>query len=283
LNSDYRKLTFFYYAEEYINFNELVTDLFKVYKTRIWMSAINPSTYMAMNPNTAPRAPHAHRPTGAANHGHAASYLRTQEDYRTTLESGRTASPIDRDGPAARGNREYERVLQMQNQPRMGPRPNDVPPPASGGLSDGELNFEYNSFPTLTCEDFPTGMQPFYDPRRAQPNPAFASGQFAAFAHQYGPNGTANAWPQNGAPGGYPFMFPNARENMNTPNYAVSPIGGIPPSAINQQAAVFTPRAAMPQQQQQQYATNGGYDEAGMHKLLNEQFRSFQIDATRRG
>ncbi|KAF2432555.1 hypothetical protein EJ08DRAFT_709867 [Tothia fuscella] len=54
-NSDYRKLTFFYDAEEYINFNELVTDLFKVYKTRIRMSAISPSTYMAMNPNTAPR------------------------------------------------------------------------------------------------------------------------------------------------------------------------------------------------------------------------------------
>ncbi|KAF2096586.1 PSP1-domain-containing protein, partial [Rhizodiscina lignyota] len=39
---DWKKLTYFYYAESYVNFNELVTDLFKVYKTRIWMSAINP-------------------------------------------------------------------------------------------------------------------------------------------------------------------------------------------------------------------------------------------------
>ena len=35
------KLTFFYFADSYINFNPLVTDLFKIYKTRIWMSAIN--------------------------------------------------------------------------------------------------------------------------------------------------------------------------------------------------------------------------------------------------
>ena len=38
---DWKKLTFFYFADAYINFNPLVTDLFKIYKTRIWMSAIN--------------------------------------------------------------------------------------------------------------------------------------------------------------------------------------------------------------------------------------------------
>lgn len=42
---DYKKLTFFYYADCYINFNHLVTDLFKVYKARIWMSAVNPASF----------------------------------------------------------------------------------------------------------------------------------------------------------------------------------------------------------------------------------------------
>jgi hypothetical protein len=42
--SDYHKLTYFYYAEAYVNFNELVTDLFKQYKVRIWMSAVNPAS-----------------------------------------------------------------------------------------------------------------------------------------------------------------------------------------------------------------------------------------------
>jgi hypothetical protein len=43
-NSDYHKLTYYYFAESYVNFNELVTDLFKQYKVRIWMSAINPAS-----------------------------------------------------------------------------------------------------------------------------------------------------------------------------------------------------------------------------------------------
>ena len=42
---DSKKLTFYYFADNYINFNHLVTDLFKIYKTRIWMSAINPASF----------------------------------------------------------------------------------------------------------------------------------------------------------------------------------------------------------------------------------------------
>lgn len=38
-------MTFYYFADSYINFNSLVTDLFKIYKTRIWMSAINPASF----------------------------------------------------------------------------------------------------------------------------------------------------------------------------------------------------------------------------------------------
>lgn len=37
-------MTFFYYAEAYVNFNDLVVDLFKQYKVRIWMSAVNPAS-----------------------------------------------------------------------------------------------------------------------------------------------------------------------------------------------------------------------------------------------
>ncbi|KAG6039090.1 hypothetical protein E4U41_003307 [Claviceps citrina] len=42
---DWKKLTFYYFADSYINFNSLVVDLFKIYKTRIWMSAINPASF----------------------------------------------------------------------------------------------------------------------------------------------------------------------------------------------------------------------------------------------
>ncbi|KAL8945241.1 MAG: hypothetical protein Q9211_000251 [Gyalolechia sp. 1 TL-2023] len=44
---DWKKLTFYYFADTYINFNPLVTDLFKIYKTRIWMSAINPASFVS--------------------------------------------------------------------------------------------------------------------------------------------------------------------------------------------------------------------------------------------
>ena len=43
---DWKKLTFYYFADAYVNFNTLVTDLFKIYKTRIWMSAINPASFV---------------------------------------------------------------------------------------------------------------------------------------------------------------------------------------------------------------------------------------------
>lgn len=46
LYRDWKKLTFYYFADAYINFNPLVTDLFKIYKTRIWMSAINPASFV---------------------------------------------------------------------------------------------------------------------------------------------------------------------------------------------------------------------------------------------
>ena len=46
IRRDWKKLTFYYFADSYINFNPLVTDLFKIYKTRIWMSAINPASFV---------------------------------------------------------------------------------------------------------------------------------------------------------------------------------------------------------------------------------------------
>lgn len=56
LSRDSKKLTFYYFADTYINFNSLVTDLFKIYKTRIWMSAINPASFVTPTASLAPTA-----------------------------------------------------------------------------------------------------------------------------------------------------------------------------------------------------------------------------------
>jgi hypothetical protein len=41
---DRRKLTFYFVADRRIDFRELVRELFKIYKTRIWMCAVNPTS-----------------------------------------------------------------------------------------------------------------------------------------------------------------------------------------------------------------------------------------------
>ena len=55
--SDFHKLTLFYYADAYVNFNPLVVDIFKLWKIRIWMSAVNPASVVnpaqQMQPPTA--------------------------------------------------------------------------------------------------------------------------------------------------------------------------------------------------------------------------------------
>ncbi|PFH58088.1 hypothetical protein XA68_14190 [Ophiocordyceps unilateralis] len=67
---DWKKLTFYYFADSYINFNSLVTDLFKIYKTRIWMSAINPASFAS--PTLGIQAPSGIGP-GAVGVGRGAS------------------------------------------------------------------------------------------------------------------------------------------------------------------------------------------------------------------
>lgn len=42
---DFQKLIFYYYADHYINFKDLVTELYRIYKTRVWMSAVNPASF----------------------------------------------------------------------------------------------------------------------------------------------------------------------------------------------------------------------------------------------
>lgn len=42
--ADYQRLTFFYFSPNYVVFNALVHDLFRMFKKRIWMSSVNATT-----------------------------------------------------------------------------------------------------------------------------------------------------------------------------------------------------------------------------------------------
>ncbi|KAK3344068.1 hypothetical protein B0T25DRAFT_573032 [Lasiosphaeria hispida] len=95
---DWKKLTFYYFADSYINFNSLVTDLFKIYKTRIWMSAINPASFAS--PTLGLQAPSGIGP-GAVGVGRGAAAAErrpnTQQEpqaqYAGAGQAGRGAQP----------------------------------------------------------------------------------------------------------------------------------------------------------------------------------------------
>ncbi|TVY85250.1 Uncharacterized protein LSUE1_G000132 [Lachnellula suecica] len=106
-SEDWKKLTFYYFADAYINFNSLVTDLFKVYKTRIWMSTINPASFAS--PSIGLQAPSGIGPgavgVGRTTQGERRAPQPERPSYAAPQQAGRGyqgvfaqpySSPLDR-------------------------------------------------------------------------------------------------------------------------------------------------------------------------------------------
>jgi hypothetical protein len=62
---DWQKLIFYYYADHYVNFKDLVNDLYKLYKVRLWMSAVNPASF---SPNAINQPPTGIGPGAIVSH-----------------------------------------------------------------------------------------------------------------------------------------------------------------------------------------------------------------------
>ncbi|KAG0051472.1 hypothetical protein BGZ90_006745 [Linnemannia elongata] len=77
---DRRKLTFYFTAEKRIDFRELVRDLFKMYKTRIWMYALSPS--MANNSSIGPQS--SSPPPTPTAHQHPHQHHQQQRQHHLT-------------------------------------------------------------------------------------------------------------------------------------------------------------------------------------------------------
>jgi len=58
-------LIFYYYADHYVNFKDLVNDLYKLYKVRLWMSAVNPASF---SPNAINQPPTGIGPGAIVSH-----------------------------------------------------------------------------------------------------------------------------------------------------------------------------------------------------------------------
>lgn len=89
---DWKKLTFYYFADEYINFNSLVTDLFKIYKTRIWMSAINPASFQT--PAGGLQLPGGIGPSAFSADVDQYSNRHQQRQYSTNTSNGPNQAPL---------------------------------------------------------------------------------------------------------------------------------------------------------------------------------------------
>jgi hypothetical protein len=140
---DWKKLTFYYFADSYINFNSLVTDLFKIYKTRIWMSAINPASFAS--PTLGLQAPSGIGP-GAVGVGRGSGNAE-RRDTRPPPEA--QPGPYAGGGQAAAGRAGFQPPYGQQFNP-------DRPVLAASGYP--QLNYPISQYPTYGGASRPGNM-----------------------------------------------------------------------------------------------------------------------------
>jgi hypothetical protein len=140
-------LTFYYFADTYINFNSLVTDLFKIYKTRIWMSAINPASFVTPTAGLQP-------PTSA---GPGAMGRESPSDRRRQDNRG-YGIPPSQTSPVGYGQ-QHETGRAMPYDPYT-PFAPMVPPSAAQhglGLAQYPMQHQPEMFPSYGQQSYTTG------------------------------------------------------------------------------------------------------------------------------
>ncbi|KAG8350163.1 hypothetical protein FVEN_g11675 [Fusarium venenatum] len=176
---DWKKLTFYYFADSYINFNSLVTDLFKIYKTRIWMSAINPASFAS--PTLGIQAPSGIGPGAVnANRG-AGGNDRRQNQQAHEPHQAPAFTTGARDGRGYRpafsqpfGN---ESRLQQQQQQASGYPPSNYPsyPQFGSPFTNPRTNVGYGPGAIASLEGYPGAAVPqlgeYQSMRQRFPNP----------------------------------------------------------------------------------------------------------------
>lgn len=105
LNAEYqwdrRKLTFFYYSDSRIDFRDLVRELFRVYKTRIWMCAVNPNSTTSFSPGISEVAIHTDdkqsKQTQQTQHNQHNQHQQTQQQHQQHQQQSKT--PVQHQQP----------------------------------------------------------------------------------------------------------------------------------------------------------------------------------------
>ena len=173
---DFQKLIFYYYAEHYINFKDLITELYRIYKTRIWMSAINPASFSQSAIG---------QPPSGIGPGAVAPYQQNPLNNAYTMMYGQDPDPYGAVPPYSIGYDTY-----TPNYPAIPGVTNSFPP--------NQRSYEGYNNNTMAQNAFPTrgdGMQGGNNDRFAQaPGPAgYNVAAVAPFRPTYGLGRDENA------------------------------------------------------------------------------------------
>ena len=125
---DWQKLIFYYYADHYVNFKDLVNDLYKLYKVRLWMSAVNPASF---SPNAINQPPTGIGPGAIVHHSQSGPDF----DNTYTMAYGTDPDPYGAIPPYQVPYNTY-----TPNYPGIPGINNSFAPPQDYGAVDGMTN-----------------------------------------------------------------------------------------------------------------------------------------------
>lgn len=222
---DWKKLTFYYFADAYINFNSLVTDLFKVYKTRIWMSAINPASFAS--PSLGLQAPSGIGPGAVGVSRTPPSARRPAHDqppYDPSSSRGGNGNGNSNNSGRGPGPAGYQAVFAQPFTPALD-RQQQMPPPPSA-FQPTAYTYGYSPFASVSAPRnavSPTG----YVPGGAGLMDPFASfAPSADYQHQQGlqpnrfpsPHAASASDPATATAGAAGVEYGRQSSGMGTPN-----------------------------------------------------------------
>jgi len=222
--ADYHKLTYFYYAVSYVNFNDLVTDLFKQYKVRIWMSAVNPAgTHVpppsAIGPGAITRSRYPNNSPLAIGPAFGS--------YRHNEQQGRTGANAAQYGGYEDAYHTFANQLPTYNQPQFmqSQQWSGAQQFAGNGQQYGARygGYPVTGYPTASTAS-PMNYGAYYPPTTFSSSPAFNNTSSGA-SYRGGYPGTTSGPPGSFAPGtstAGPAQYPSTAEYSTTAGQATN-------------------------------------------------------------
>ncbi|KAH8730847.1 hypothetical protein GQ44DRAFT_606062 [Phaeosphaeriaceae sp. PMI808] len=178
--ADYHKLTYFYYAETYVNFNDLVTDLFKQYKVRIWMSAVNPASVVNPAGGMQVQPPSAVGPGAVVRPSAGNGNLAVGPGFGTNTHraNGQYGKPCRQQAPAGNYDDGYNAFSYQI--PNYTPQAAFNMPPWTHGQQlpqqmYGAFPMQTSGYPNATASGSPMNYGAYYPPNTYAPSPTYGA------------------------------------------------------------------------------------------------------------